>query len=70
MTEGIAMTPARVARRLRVSRRLVYRWIESGELAATNLAGDGKGADYRIFESDLDHFIRERFLESGGAAKV
>jgi len=68
MPDGIAMTPARVARRLRVSRRQVYRWIEHGELPAANVGGTGKRAAWRVFESDLNAFIHARFLDSGNAA--
>lgn len=43
-----------VATRFRVSRAAVYKWIESGEIAAMRL---GKG-NYRITEDDVQRFER------------
>ena len=52
---GRLFTVAEVAEAMRVSNMTVYRLIKSGELPALRV---GKG--YRIFESDLDHFLSER----------
>ena len=52
---GRLFTAAEVAEAMRVSNMTVYRLIKSGELPALRV---GKG--YRIFESDLDHFLSER----------
>ena len=61
--DGVAMTPDRIARRLRVSRRTVYRWIESGELIAANI-GSPEKPKYRVFNSSLEDFIRLRYSDS------
>jgi excisionase family DNA binding protein len=47
------LTPQEVADLLKVTRRTVYRWIESGELPVIRF-----GSAYRITESDLEDFIR------------
>ena len=49
------LTVKEVAEELRVSERLVTKWITKGELPAIDL---GKG--YRIYRSDLDAFIKQR----------
>ena len=49
------LTVKEVAQELRVSERLVTKWITKGELPAIDL---GKG--YRIYRSDLDAFIEKR----------
>jgi len=49
------LTVKEVAEELRVSERLVTKWITRGELPAIDL---GKG--YRIYRSDLDEFIKKR----------
>ena len=49
------LTVKEVAEELRVSERLVTKWITKGELPAIDL---GKG--YRIYRSDLDAFIEKR----------
>jgi excisionase family DNA binding protein len=53
-------TPKEVAQRLKVSRKSIYRWLESGDLRAVKF-----GRDYRIMESDLEDFIRERRTRRG-----
>ena len=47
------LTPQEVADLLKVTRRTVYRWIESGELPVIRF-----GSAYRITDSDLEAFIR------------
>jgi excisionase family DNA binding protein len=49
-------TPDEVAKRFRVSRRTVDRWIADGDLAAIKFAG--RTGRIRIAESDLEAFIR------------
>jgi excisionase family DNA binding protein len=52
---GRLFTVSEVAVAMRVSNMTVYRLIRSGELPALRV---GKG--YRIFESDLEHFLSQR----------
>ena len=47
------VTPEEVAEHLKVTRRTVYRWIESGELAACKA-----GRSWRIRELDLEAFLQ------------
>ena len=47
-----------VAKRLKVSRRTVNRWIEDGELTAIKFA-PGRG-HVRVAESDLKDFLERR----------
>jgi excisionase family DNA binding protein len=46
-----------VAERLKVSRRTVYRWIQSGDLPAHKLGPDKPGVEWRIGEEDLKKFL-------------
>ena len=46
-----------VAERLKVSRRTVYRWVQSGELSAHKLGPDKPGVEWRIGEDDLEGFL-------------
>jgi excisionase family DNA binding protein len=57
MAEDPLLTVEDVARRLSVHVDSVRRWIRSGELVALDLGG---AAGYRIAQSELDRFIRER----------
>lgn len=57
------LTPADVAERLNVARTTVYRLIEAGDLRAIRIGGGEKSA-LRVFESELQRFIRDR-LETG-----
>jgi len=47
-----------VAKVLKVSKRTVYRWIETGELRVARIGRK----TYRVFESDLKKFL-EKFME-------
>jgi excisionase family DNA binding protein len=49
-----------VAERLKVSRRTVYRWVQSGELSAHKLGPDRPGVEWRIGEDDLEEFLEAR----------
>ena len=49
-----------VAERLKVSRRTVYRWVQSGELPAHKLGPDRPGVEWRIGEDDLEEFLEAR----------
>jgi len=53
--KGDILTPEEVAKSLKVSKRTVYRWIESGDI---KVARFGRKT-YRVFESDLKRFIRK-----------
>lgn len=44
-----------VAKILKVSKRTVYRWIDSGDLKVARIGRK----TYRVFESDLNKFIRK-----------
>lgn len=49
-----------VAERLKVSRRTVYRWVQSGALSAHKLGPDRPGVEWRIGEDDLENFLTAR----------
>jgi excisionase family DNA binding protein len=53
------LTAEQVAKELQVNPRLVYKWIQTGELAAMDLGSGGKRV-YRINRADLDDFKRRR----------
>jgi excisionase family DNA binding protein len=55
------LTMEQVAKRLGVSLKTVYRWIDSGELPVSLI---GKRT-YRIFERDLVKFIYSRQINKG-----
>jgi len=49
------LTIKEVAKVLKVSRRTVYRWIDSGDLRVARIGRK----TYRVFESDLKKFIKK-----------
>ena len=49
------LTIEEVSKILKVSKRTVYRWIDSGELRVARIGRK----TYRVFESDLRKFIRK-----------
>lgn len=49
------LTIEEVARVLKVSKRTVYRWVDSGDLKVARIGRK----TYRVFESDLNRFIRK-----------
>ena len=49
------LTIQEVAKALKVSKRTVYRWIDVGDLKAARIGRK----TYRVFESDLNKFIRK-----------
>jgi excisionase family DNA binding protein len=55
------MTMEQVAKRLGVSLKTVYRWIDSGELPVS-LIGQ---RTYRIFERDFIKFVYSRRINKG-----
>ena len=57
MAEDTLLTVEDIAKRLSVNINSVRRWIRSGDLVAIELGG---AAGYRIAQSELDRFIRER----------
>lgn len=53
------LTVEQVANELQVNPRSVYKWIQTGELAAMDLGSGGKHV-YRVNRVDLDDFKRRR----------
>ena len=49
------LTINEVAKTLKVSKRTVYRWVDSGDLKVARIGRK----TYRVFESDLRKFIRK-----------
>ena len=58
MSEEV-LTAEQVAEELKVNIRRVYRWIQGGELLATDL-GTPSRHNYRIQRTDLEDFKRRR----------
>ena len=56
------LTVAEVAATMRVSNMTVYRLIKSGDLPALRV-----GKNYRIRESDVDVYLRDRSVRVEGA---
>lgn len=56
MTRNDILTVEDVAKVMKVSLRTVYRWISSGDLRTARIGRK----TYRVFESDLVQFVRER----------
>ncbi|MBP7688840.1 MAG: helix-turn-helix domain-containing protein [Thermoflexales bacterium] len=59
------LTLAQVAHRMNVSRRTVFRWIESGALPAVRL-----GAVIRIEPADLDRLIQNHQVQASAAPRT
>ncbi len=53
------LTVEQVAEELKVHPKRVYKWIQNGELAATDL-GTRARRNYRVSRSDLNEFKRRR----------
>lgn len=53
------LTPEEVAKLLKVSKRTVYRWIDSGELKVARIGRK----TYRVFESDVKKFVGKFYVE-------
>ena len=49
------LTIEEVAKILKVSKRTVYRWVDSGDLKTARIGRK----TYRVFESDLRKFVRK-----------
>jgi len=49
------LTIEEVSKVLKVSKRTVYRWVDSGDLKTARIGRK----TYRVFESDLKKFIRK-----------
>jgi len=62
MADYNLLTMEQVSKRLGVSLKTIYRWIDSGELPVSLI---GKRT-YRIFERDLIKFIYSRQIKKGG----
>ena len=56
------LTVVEVASLMRVSNMTVYRLIKSGNLAAIRV-----GKNYRIRESDVDHYLTDRAVQINNA---
>ena len=54
-SKGDILTIEDVSKILKVSKRTVYRWVDSGELRVARIGRK----TYRVFESDLKKFIRK-----------
>ncbi len=54
-SNGDILTIEEVSKILKVSKRTVYRWVDSGELRVARIGRK----TYRVFESDLNKFIRK-----------
>ena len=54
------MTVSEVADLMRVSSMTVYRLIKAGEIRAARV-----GKSYRIRESDVDHYLTDRYNQTG-----
>lgn len=59
------LTTEEVAQMLRVTRRTVTTWLQQGKLAGIKL-GEGRGAEWRIRQQDLDAFIVAHLRGAGG----
>lgn len=53
------LTVEDVARRLKVNQKRVYKLIQSGELEATNIGGEGRNI-YRISVADFNRYLQSR----------
>ncbi len=58
MSEDV-LTAKQVAEELKVNITRIYKWIQDGELVATDL-GSAARHNYRIKRSDLDNFTERR----------
>ncbi len=54
MTEEY-LTPAEIAKRLKITERTVYRWLDAGQLRGVKL-----GRVWRVRTNDLEKFLKER----------
>jgi excisionase family DNA binding protein len=61
MTEDRLLTADEIAKRLRVSLETVRRWLRSGELRGFRPGGTKAG--WRVRESDLAEYLRDRKME-------
>ena len=53
------LTVEEVARRLKVNQKRVYKLIQSGELEATDIGGEGRNI-YRISLADFNRYLQSR----------
>jgi excisionase family DNA binding protein len=53
------LTVEEVARRLKVNQKRIYKLIQSGELEATNIGGEGRNI-YRISFADFNRYLQSR----------
>lgn len=57
---GVTLSPAEVAKVLKVSHDKVLGWINSGQLKASNLNNPGARPRYAIAKDDLSEFLKRR----------
>jgi excisionase family DNA binding protein len=57
--EDELQTVEEIARRLKVNPKRVYKLIQSGELEATNIGGEGRSI-YRISRADFNRYLQSR----------
>ena len=53
------LTVEEVARRLKVNQKRIYKLIQSGELEATNIGGEGRNI-YRVSVADFNRYLQSR----------
>lgn len=55
MVDQEYLTPAEIAKQLKITERTVYRWLDAGQLRGLKL-----GRVWRVRNSDLESFLKER----------
>ena len=63
--EDELLTVEEVARQLKVNPKRVYKLIQSGDLAATNIGGGGRSI-YRISRADFNRYLQSRKVRRDG----
>lgn len=53
------LTVEEVARRLKVNQKRIYKLIQSGELEAANIGGEGRNI-YKISVADFNRYLQSR----------
>lgn len=54
------LTVEEVAEHLKVSKRTVYRWIDTGDLKVARIGRK----TYRVFESDINKFLKKFYVDN------
>ena len=58
--DGILLTPSEVGSRLRVSSKMVLKWIKADQIEAIDVSQNGDGSRWKITERALEKFIASR----------